>query len=43
MEQYPIKVEKTKYLSDEIIKTIDLIARTRDNELSFDNAFIDSY
>ena len=37
---YLAKIKKPKYLTDEIIKTIDLIAQARDSELMFDKTVI---
>lgn len=40
MKDYLSKVKKPNYISDELIKTIDMIAQARDNELAFDKTII---
>ena len=38
--EYLSIVKKPNYISDELIKTIDIIATARDNELAFDKTII---
>ena len=39
-EQYLGKIQKPNYISDELLKTIDMIAQARDKELMFDKTII---
>jgi hypothetical protein len=39
-ENYFAKIKKPKYITDELLQAIDMIATARDNELAFDKTII---